>query len=330
MANFEQSFMNFLLEHQEKHNRTHNFLILMEGLTVAAKRIQHNYATGALQDNLGRAGATNVQGEEVMQLDQIAHEIVVYYLRRTRRVMHAISEEVEEVIELEGDDGRYIVYFDPLDGSSNIPHSLPVGFMFGIAKRNLDGPEDGHLRQGGEFIAAGMFLFPSGTFTFSLRDAGTWRFHLDETMEYVKPIAVRLPERAEGTWELSYNVANIRTYTPGVQAWIGENGPSFNFRYIGALAGDVHRLLGSGGMFMYPAIVDHPNPAKNRPDGKLRLLYEAAVVAFMCKESGGRAVDESGRDILDVVPVQPHQRTALYVGSAELVDSIAGVLHARN
>jgi len=322
---FEQTFMNFLFHHQEKFNRTYHFLILMDAVISAAKHIQHYYLTGALKGNLGKAGEVNIQGEEVMRMDQIAHEIVIHYLKTSERVIHAVSEEVENIIPLEGDSGRYFFYFDPLDGSANVSHGLPVGFLFGISKKNLSGPEDGHLRAGNEFIAAGMFVIPTGTFSLALREAGAWRFHIDETMNFVKPLRMLLPETTK-SWELSFNEANKYTFETKIQNWITENENKYSFRYLGALAGDFHRLLSNGGMFMYPAILNHPNPKKNRPQGKLRLLYEAAVVSFMCREAGGHAVDESGTPILDINPDKPHQRTALYVGSKTLVDDIALVL----
>jgi fructose-1,6-bisphosphatase I len=325
MIRFEQTFMNFLLEHQERQHRTGHFLILMDAMISAAKHIQYYYLTGALKGNLGMAGETNVQGEDVMRMDQIAHEITCHYLKSCGRVIHAISEECDEIIPMNVDNGRYFVYFDPLDGSSNVAHNLPVGFLFGISKRNLDGIEDYHLRAGREFIAAGMFVIPTGTFTMGLKDAGTWRFHIDETMNYVRPCRMVLPEDKR-TWELSFNAANRNTYSERVQRWITEHESKYAFRYLGALAGDFHRILTNGGMFMYPAIVNHPNPKKNRPEGKLRLLYEAAVVAFMCQEAGGTAVDERGCSILDIQPKKHHQRTALYVGSKELVESISEVL----
>jgi fructose-1,6-bisphosphatase I len=324
---FEQTFMNFLLHHQEKHNRTHHFLILMEALISAAKHIQYYYLTGALKGHLGFTDSVNVQGEDVMKMDEIAHQIAIHYLRTTGRVIHAVSEESADIIPLNEDDGRYFVYFDPLDGSSNVSHGLPVGFLFGIAKRNLEGPEDNHLRAGRDYIAAGMFVIPTGTFTIALKDAGTWRFHIDETMNYVKPVQMVLPEN-NGTWELSFNSANRRTYANKVQAWIDENETRYSFRYLGALAGDFHRILTNGGMFMYPAIVNHPNPKKNRPQGKLRLMYEASVVAFMCREAGGDAVDEKGIRILDIQPKDHHQRTAIYVGSQPLIEEVAGILKA--
>jgi fructose-1,6-bisphosphatase I len=317
--------MNFLLEHQERRNRSYHFLILMDALISAAKHIQHYYLTGALKGNLGLAGAVNVQGEDVMRMDQIAHEIAIHYLRTSGRVIHAVSEEVDEIISLNPESGRYLVYFDPLDGSSNVAHGLPVGFLFGVAKRNLKGLEDGHLRAGKDYIAAGMFVIPTGTFTVGLKDAGVWRFHIDETMAFVRPTRMVLPEEPK-TWELSFNASNRHTFAEPVQQWIRENEAKYAFRYLGALAGDFHRTLANGGMFMYPAIVNHPNPKKNRPEGKLRLMYEAAVVAFMCHEAGGMAVNERGMPILDITPEHHHQRTALYVGSKKLVEDIRRVL----
>ncbi len=328
MLQIEHTFMDFLLEHQERHNRTYHFLILMNSIMNAAKRIQHYYLTGALRENLGLAGSVNVQGEEVMKMDEIANELVKHYLQRSGRVIHAVGEEEEEIIPMNVEGGRYFVYYDPMDGSSNVPHNLPIGFLFGVAKRNLEGPEDMHLRAGREYIASGMFVIPTGTFTIALRQAGCWRFHIDETFNYVKPTRMVLPDNKK-SWELSFNSANRTTFAAHIQKWIAANEQKYAFRYMGALAGDFHRILLNGGLFMYPAIVNHPDPKKNRPQGKLRLMYEASVVAFICREAGGDAVDETGIPILDIVPQKPHQRTALYLGSKPLVDEIAAVLRAK-
>jgi len=329
MVQFEQTFRNFIMRHQEEYNRTYHFLILMDAIITAATRIELYYRTGALHDNLGAAGGTNVHGEKVLQMDEIAHNIVIHYLNSTERVIQAVSEESEDIITMNKDGGRYFVYFDPLDGSSNVAHGLPVGFMFGIGKRNFDGnvqgPEDFHLRSGNEFIAAGMFVIPTGMFTLALHDAGCWRFHADETNTYVKPLRLMLPEK-RSKWELSFNSANTHTFGDNIQSWIKENEKKYAFRYLGALAGDFHRLLLNGGMFMYPAILNHPDSKKNRPKGKLRLMYEANVVAMMCKEAGGAAVNEAGIPILDIKPETHHQRTALYVGSKPMIDEISTVL----
>lgn len=327
MLNFEITFMDFLLQHQERHGRTYHFLILMNSILNAAKRIQHYYLTGALSGNLGLSGLINIQGEKVMKLDQIANEVVKHYLARSGRVIYAVSEEEDEIIPMNA-AGRYFVYYDPLDGSSNIPHNLPVGFLFGVAKRNLEGPEDGHLRAGQEFIAAGMFVIPTGTFTIALREAGCWRFHIDETMNYVKPTKLELPANSR-TWELSFNSAHREYFARGISDWLNQNEKKYQFRYLGALAADFHRILGNGGLFLYPAIVNHPDPGKNYPQGKLRLLYEASVVSFMCQEAGGLAVDEFGQSILDIRPEHIHQRTALYLGSRQLVEEIVPILEKK-
>jgi fructose-1,6-bisphosphatase I len=327
----EQSFMDFMLHHQERHNRSYKFLVLMEALQAAAKYIQYFYQTGSLKNLMGEAGITNVQGENVMKMDDIADSIVLHYLRRSNQVICAVTEEEADPVPLNEEGGRYFVYYDPLDGSSNIKHNLPVGFMFAVAKRNLDGPEDNHLRRGSELRAAGIYLIPNGVFTIALADTGVFRFHMDETMTYVIPEnaeRLMMPENPKG-WELSFNTSNRGTFAPHIREWIERNEPEYAFRYMGSLAGDFHRLLSNGGMFLYPAIVNHPDPQKNRPKGKLRLLYEANVAAFIAREAGGAAVDENGDDILEIEPEYAHQRTALYVGSKELVEDIRKRLKER-
>lgn len=320
----DETFMHFLLEHQMRNNRTLNFLILMESILTAARRIDGLYRQAALRQTLGEAGTTNVQGERVMEMDVMAHDTVLHYLTESRQVIQATSEESDAPIAL-NPNGRYIVYYDPLDGSSNIKHSLPVGFLFGIVKRDLDKPEDCRLRSGREFIAAGMFLIPSGMFTFGLRGAGTWRFLLDDSGVYVRPQRLVFPE-SKDSWELSWNASNRSSYAPHVRQWLEEHESRYGFRYAGSLVVDFHRLIHNGGMFAYPAIVNDPNPKKNRPEGKLRLLYETAVVAFLANEAGGLAVNERGENILDVLPTDRHQRSALYVGNREIVESIQPVL----
>jgi fructose-1,6-bisphosphatase I len=325
MLQFEKTFMDFLLEHQERHKRSYHFIILMNSIMNAGKRIQYYYSTGALRGDLGLEGSVNIQGEDVLHMDMIANELVKHNLARSGRVIYAVGEEEEDPIRMNEEGGRYFVYFDPMDGSSNVPHNLPIGFMFGIAKRDLGGAEDMHLRSGREFIAAGMFVIPTGTFTIALHEAGCWRFHIDETFNYVKPTQIFFPENKK-TWELSFNSANRGTFAVPVRKWIEDNEGKYAFRYMGALAGDFHRILSNGGLFLYPAIVNHPDPKKNRPQGKLRLIYEAAVVAFMAHEAGGAAIDERGTPILDIVPERPHQRSSLYIGSKPLVEDIAKVL----
>ena len=129
----DQSFMDFMLHHQEKHKRSYKFLVLLEAVQTAAKYIQYYYQTGSLKNVMGETGITNVHGENVMEMDDIANEIVLHYLRRSNQVIYAVTEEEVDPVVLNEDGGRYFFYYDPLDGSSNVKHNLSVGFMFAIA-----------------------------------------------------------------------------------------------------------------------------------------------------------------------------------------------------
>jgi fructose-1,6-bisphosphatase I len=320
----EQSFIHFLLSHQYAKKRTLNFVILMQSIVSAARYIRHHYEIAGIQGNLGSAGSINVQGESVMAFDLMAHQIVMHYLRESGQVMEATSEEVSDEIRI-NPEGRYIVYFDPVDGSSNIKHNLPVGFLFGIAKRNLDAPEDYRLRKGHEFIAAGMFMIPTGIFTFALKDAGAYQFLLDSSGEFIRPTQIHLPS-SKKSWELSWNSAQEHAFDKRIHSWIEKNRAEYNFRYAGSLAIDFHRLLHNGGLFLYPAIVNHHDRSKNRPSGKLRLMYEAAVVAFIAEQAGGDAINDKGESILTIMPEHRHQRTGLIVGSKELVSELRTAL----
>ncbi|MCL4129223.1 UNVERIFIED_CONTAM: hypothetical protein GTU68_008485 [Idotea baltica] len=320
----ETSFMSFLLKHQQKHNRTLNFLILMESIMTAALQLSHVYQSAELARTTGTTGDINLQGEKVTKLDRFAHEIIEHHLTQSGQVLEATSEEEEEALKI-NKDGRYFLYFDPLDGSSNVKHTLPVGFLFGIAKRSLDSDETFHLRKGRDYIAAGMFLIPSGQFTFALKGSGTWRFIKDPSGTYIRPHQVILPN-SEKSWELSWNVAHRKNFRDPVQEWIAANEAKYAFRYCGSLAVDFHRLLNNGGMFFYPAISQHSDASQNRPNGKLRLMYESNVVAFLAEEAGGAAVTEDGSPILDIEPKDRHQRSALYIGNKSLVNDIAGKL----
>lgn len=290
----------------------------MEAIQTAAKYINYFYNYGAINNNLEEAGNINIQGESVMELDKIAHDITMHYLRDSEQVITATSEELQDSLLL-NPDGRYFVYFDPLDGSSNVKHSLPVGFVFGIGKKNLSGPEDGHLRAGNEYIASGMFVIPTGIFTFALKDGGTWSFVMDKTGVFIRPKRIFLPE-VKKSWELCFNSSQIEYFPEKIHNWLDLNKSKYAFRYAGSMAVDYHRLLKNGGLFLYPSIQNHPK--KNYPNGKLRLMYECNVVALIAQEANGIAVNDKGENILDIIPKDPHERTSIYVGNKELIDEI--------
>lgn len=311
----EQTFNHFLLEHQQQHSRTLNFLTLMEAIITSTRYIESYYTSAALENQLFSLDIDNIQGETVMKVDQVANQIIMHYLEQSGQVLEVTTEESEEPIKM-NPDGRYIVYFDPLDGSSNIKHALPVGFMFGVAKRNLEGEEDFHLRSGKDFICAGVFNIPLGIFTFSLRNSGTWRFFQHRTGVYVRPQRIFLPEDP-ANWELSYNAGHRDYYSKKVNNWIEKNSNKYSFRYSGAMATDLLRLLGNGGMFFYPGITN--SNKKDYPNGKLRLMYECAVAAFMINEAGGVAMNENGENILDLKPTDRHERSSIFMGNKKVL-----------
>lgn len=314
----EETFTHFLLRHQLQKNRTLNFVILMESILTAARYLQFHYQNGSIAGTLGRTEQFNVQGEQCMEFDLLANRIVMHYLAESNQVLEATSEEISDEIRLNS-DGRYLVYFDPLDGSSNISHNLPVGFLFGIAKRDLKTKETYRLRSGAEFIASGIFLIPSGSFTFALKNSGAWRFSYDGAGAFVRPTRLTLPE-SESSWEISYNLSNRHAFNPKIGAWLKKEEKKRSFRYAGSLAIDIHRLLGNGGAFLYPAITNHEEPGKNRPQGKLRLMYEAAVVAQIIHEAGGKSVNDAGDNILEILPEHRHERTSLITGNAQMIE----------
>ncbi len=317
----EETFMQFLLQHQLKHKRTLNFLILMESIISASKAIQDLYTKAAIDDNLAYAGNINVQGEDVTKIDLMADNIFIHYLKGSKQVIQVISEEREKKINL-NPKGRYFVYYDPIDGSSNVKHNLPVGILFGIAKKNLEGKETKRLRPGREYIASGIFMIPSGNFTFYLNDAGCWRFLKSAGGTYIRPEKVKLPSNKK-KFNLSYNVSYLDHYPPKLSQWLIDNSGKYGFRYSGSLAGDIHRILTTGGVYFYPSVM---GGGKNYPDGKLRLLYECNVVANIVKAAGGDAIDDMGRPILDLKPHDLHQRSSLIVGDKKLIRSLQKIL----
>jgi fructose-1,6-bisphosphatase I len=319
----DHTFMHFLLQHQQKNLRSLNFVILMESIISAARCIQAQYIEGPLTNTLSSTSTVNVQGEQQMKFDLVAQEILLHYLRDSGQVLQAVSEESASAINLNS-DGRYLVYFDPLDGSANIESSMPIGIMFGIAKRNLTGPEDFHLRAGKEFIAAGMFIIPAGIFIFALKDAGAWRFIFDGAGNILRPSKLTIPSHAEN-WELSWNASYKKAFNEKIQKFIDQESANYAFRYAGSFSVDFHRLLHKGGLFLYPSLVNYTDPSKNKPNGKLRLIYECAVAAFIIEQAGGIAINESGERILDITPKELHQRSSILIGNHELIKTYLAI-----
>lgn len=280
-------------------------------MTFAAKRVAAELRTAGLDGMLGATGGTNVQGEKVQRLDDYANRTFVSNLLRSPSISDLVSEEMSEGMHLAHHNrGDYALLFDPIDGSSNLDVDMAVGSIFSV-RRSTDVLASGHTQ-----IAAGYILYgPSCLCVLAMPDYGVNCFVLDPSIgEFLFSAGpVRMPQ--EGS-TYGCNEGNAAGWAEPVRQfveWLRGPGQR-STRYSGALVGDFHRILLKGGVYLYPADTNHP-------DGKLRLLYEAAPLAFIAKIAGGRAVSES-QDILDIVPTRIHQRVPLIVGSCAEVNRL--------
>ena len=303
------------------------FSWLLSGITLATKMIQAKVRRAGLIDILGDAGEVNVQGETQQKLDVYANEAVHHCLGMRDSVAQLISEENEEPRSFEGrEDAKYIVVFDPLDGSSNIDVNVSVGTTFAVLRRaeGSKGPEAA-LQPGHKQVAAGYVVYGSSTILVYTTGHGVYGFTLDPAIgAYVlSHDDIRMPDSGE---IYSVNEAYIEDFPELYRRYIGclrsgAFGRRYKSRYIGSMVADFHRTLLKGGVFLYP-------PTASHPEGKLRLLYEANPMAFIAEQAGGKALDGCIRT-LDIQPESIHQRTPLILGSRDEMERFEAMRDAR-
>jgi fructose-1,6-bisphosphatase I len=305
---------------------TGDFTLLMSHIALAAKVISRQVARAGLLDVLGKTGESNVQGEQVAKLDVIANELLKSILNDLPMVAAIASEEEEHVILTDTGrlHGKYLVCFDPLDGSSNIDVNVTIGTIFSIRKRKETGrpaTAEDFLAPGSEQIAAGYAVYGSSTMFVYTSGEGVDGFTLDPTVgEFVLSHPdMRIPAECKC---FSANTNNRRNWLPDTLAFADHIGAatearykSTSARYVGTLVADVHRNLLQGGIFLYPA-------DKKSPQGKLRILYEAHPLAFVVEQAGGAATDGRQR-ILDITPTGLHMRVPLVIGNQREVELFA-------
>ena len=326
----------FIMEQERLHpEATGELSNLLYDLCLAAKIISRQVRRAGLSDILGEVGAINVQGEVQQKLDLFAHDTVRHSVEHTGRVCIVASEEEEHPIPVnvreDRRSGKYVLLYDPLDGSSNIGVNVSIGTIFSIHRRRVTTKGPGELgdclQPGRAQVAAGYILYGSSTMLVYTTGQGVHGFTLDPTIgEFLLSHPdIRCPEVGQ---YYSVNESHWNKWAPGVQRVVGafKNGDhgrveAKNARYIGSLVADIHRNLMSGGVFLYPA-------DGNAPHGKLRLLYEAAPLALLVEQAGGAAIDGE-RDILDITPTELHQRTPLIIGSRSDVAFARSVLTAK-
>jgi fructose-1,6-bisphosphatase I len=299
------------------------FSSILYDIAFAAKMIAREVRRAGLNDILGLTGEVNVQGEEVKKLDEFANDVIFKALDHTGHLCGMASEEEEDFIPIPDrfPTGKYCVMYDPLDGSSNIDANVSVGTIFSIHRKVSDherGCVEDCLQAGTRQVAAGYVVYGSSTMLVYTTGNGVHGFTLEPSIgEFLLSHPnMRIPTPGQRIY--SCNEGNYvcwseeqRRFVDHLKGIDGENAKPFSSRYIGSLVADFHRNLLYGGLFMYPADVKSPR-------GKLRLLYEAAPLAMIAEHAGGRASDGTQR-ILDIVPTALHERTPLYIGTAEYV-----------
>jgi fructose-1,6-bisphosphatase I len=303
---------------------------IMSRIALAGKLISRRLSrAGLMADVLGSTGETNIQGETVKKMDIYANEVFISVFEQSGLVCRLASEEMEHPYYIPENCpiGRYTLLYDPIDGSSNVDINLSVGSIFSIRQQqgiDLNGEAQDLLQDGRQQIAAGYIVYgPSTMLVYCLSNgSGVHAFILDPSLgEFILAQEnIKIPEHGpvystnEGNfwqWEEA-----IRDYARYVHRHEG-----YTARYSGALVGDIHRILLQGGVFLYPGTI-------KQPQGKLRLLYEVAPLAFLVEQAGGKASNGT-QNILDIVPDRLHMRTPLVIGSQEDVKLVESFIEDR-
>lgn len=311
-------------QEREYPEATGVFSSLLYDIALAGKIIARETTRAGLVDILGTAGRVNVQGEQQMKLDVFADEVIIRMNSFTGRLALMASEERRTPVHIpEGyEPGKYVLVFDPLDGSSNIDVNATVGTIFAIFRRRSEdgqGTLEDCLQRGRDMAAAGYVIYGSSTMMVYTTGQGVHGFTLDPSLgEFLlSHPSIEIPEppqyySANHAYN-RYRTDGIRRYTEWLQG-LGddEEREPLSERYIGALVADFHRNLLQGGVFFYPS-------DSRYPEGKLRLIYEANPLAFIVEQAGGAASDGVG-PVLDKKPETLHQRTPLFIGNQSLVE----------
>ncbi|CAG9864820.1 unnamed protein product [Phyllotreta striolata] len=311
----------FLAEQKKIPHATGELTQLLASIQTAVKTISSAVRRAGITKLFGTAGNTNVQGEEVKKLDVLANELFINLIKSSYSVAVLISEENETVIEVETErQGKYVIAFDPLDGSSNIDCLVSIGSIFAIFKKedNSIPTIDEVLMSGRNVVAAGYALYGTATMLIMSTGNGVHGFMLDPTIgEFIlTDYDMKIPKRGN---IYSINEGYTHQWSEAIQEYVDNKknpckGKPYNARYVGSMVADVHRTIKYGGIFLYPA-------TKAAPKGKLRLMYEAIPMAYVVTNAGG-AASNGEIPILDIKPEAIHQRTEVFIGSEEDVDEV--------
>jgi fructose-1,6-bisphosphatase I/sedoheptulose-1,7-bisphosphatase len=317
----------FLIQQLEGIEGSRDLGALLIDVAAAVKTIASMAAKGALGGYLGKAGTENVQGEQQVKLDVASNEVILKSCEWGGLVAGMASEELDDPypIPAEYPRGRYLLVFDPLDGSSNADVNVSVGTIFSILRHDRKDPPkvEDFLQKGIEQVAAGYAIYGPSTMLVLTVGKGTHGFTLDREVGnfILTHPALRIPE---DTSEFAINTSNARFWEIPVHRYVtecqdgksGERGRDFNMRWVASMVAEVHRILVRGGVFMYPR--DTRDPEK---PGRLRLMYEASPISFLVEQAGGAS--STGRQrLMELLPHQLHQRVPVILGSKNEVERI--------
>jgi fructose-1,6-bisphosphatase len=317
----------FLIQQLEGIEGSRDLGALLIDVAAAVKTISAMAAKGDLGGFLGKAGTENVQGEQQVKLDVASNEVILKSCDWGGLVAGMASEELDDPypIPAEYPRGRFLLVFDPLDGSSNADVNVSVGTIFSVLRHDQkDAPKvEDFLQKGMEQVAAGYAIYGPSTMLVLTVGKGTHGFTLDREVGnfILTHPEMRIPE---DTGEFAINTSNARFWEVPVHRYVtecqdgksGERGRDFNMRWIASMVAEVHRILVRGGVFMYPR--DTRDPEK---PGRLRLMYEASPISFLVEQAGGAASTGRAR-IMDLLPHQLHQRVPVILGSKNEVERI--------
>lgn len=304
---------------------TGDLAALIRDLGLAGKIINNQVRRAGLADILGQHGATNVQGEEQMKLDVYANETLINILKNCAECAGIASEENDDFVSFDdtySHNAKYVVHFDPLDGSSNIDVNASIGTIFAIYRRisPIGSPctiED-FLQPGNRQIAAGYIIYGSSTMMVYATKLGVNGFTLEPSIGEFCLSHPNLQCSEKGKI-YSINQGNSVKYNDGMLSYLSycmernkEEGRPYSQRYIGSMVADMHRTLIKGGIFIYPGDSSNPN-------GKLRLQYECNPMAFIVEVAGGKASNGT-QNIMDIQPTELHQRAPIFIGSRLMVE----------
>jgi fructose-1,6-bisphosphatase I/sedoheptulose-1,7-bisphosphatase len=324
-----KTLTRFLIEEQRRFNHaTGGFTGLVNDVRLACKRIARVIGKGALSDALGTAGTTNVQGEAQMKLDVLANDIFVRTNEWGGQLMGMLSEEMDDPypIPAEYPRGKYLLLFDPLDGSSNIDVNVSVGSIFSVLRcpEGVSEPtERDFLQPGTQQVCAGYAIYGPSTMLVLTTGRGVNGFTLDREIGEFMLTHPDITIEAD-TSEFAINASNSRYWEPAIKRYVNEclagqagpRGRDFNMRWIASLVAETHRILMRGGVFMYPR--DRKDLSKA---GRLRLLYEANPIGLLIEQAGGRA-STGHQPILEVQPQAAHERIGFVFGARNEVERI--------